>query len=214
MQLAAYLEQAPILIKNVPRPLDDLDSLLATPSMWDLDAILPDQVENSSDRSGTRGQTAFASGESTAPAAPNEKQLARRQHRVRTGEDRKLAMSREVQKRFRQRQKVSKISEKREELAITHNTREVLYCVHTIQARKASIEAELDATKAELQELRFRQQQLESRNVLLERVAEIKNADTDILSAQASTIDGQVILQHRLQLSVNSNDIVILVHIL
>ncbi len=78
-----------------------------------------------------------------------------------------------------------------------------------IQARKASIEAELDATKVELQELRFRQQQLESRNVLLERVAEINNADTDILSAQASIIDDQFMLQPRLQLSVESNDIVI-----
>ena len=65
--------------------------------------------------------------------------------------------------------------------------------MHTIQARKASIEAELDATKAELQELRFRQQQLESRNVLLERVAEINNADTDTLSAQASIIDDQFV---------------------
>ena len=63
--------------------------------------------------------------------------------------------------------------------------------MHTIQARKASIEAELGATKAELQELRFREQQLESRNVLLERVAEINNADTDTLSAQASIIDDQ-----------------------
>jgi len=81
--------------------------------------------------------------------------------------------------------------------------------VHTIQARKASIESELDATKAELQELRFRQQQLESRNVLLERVAEINNADNDTLSAQVSITDDQFMLQHRLQLSVDSNDIVI-----
>ncbi len=81
--------------------------------------------------------------------------------------------------------------------------------MHTIQARKASIESELDATKAELQELRFRQQQLESRNVLLERVAEINNADNDTLSAQVSITDDQFMLQHRLQLSVDSNDIVI-----
>jgi len=81
--------------------------------------------------------------------------------------------------------------------------------VHTIQARKASIESELDATKAELQALRFRQQQLESRNVLLERVAEINNADNDTLSAQVSITDDQFMLQHRLQLSVDSNDIVI-----
>ncbi|KAL0038464.1 hypothetical protein WJX77_007311 [Trebouxia sp. C0004] len=155
MQLAAIVEQAPSLTKPIPEPLDDLDSLLASPSMWDMDAMLPDQVEKSSDRSETRAQTALASGESNALAAPNEKQVAR-QHRVGAGEDRKLATSREVQKRFRQRQK----------------------------ARKASIEAELDATKAELHELRFRQQQLESRNVLLERVAEINNADTDILSDQ------------------------------
>ncbi|KAL0021049.1 hypothetical protein WJX79_001918 [Trebouxia sp. C0005] len=113
-------------------------------------------MEKSSDGSGTRTQTALASGESNDPAAPDAKALAKRRHRVGAGEERKLAMSREVQKRFRQRQK----------------------------ARKASIEAELDATKAELQELRFRQQQLESRNVLLERVAEINNADTDMLSAQ------------------------------
>ncbi|KAL0052652.1 hypothetical protein WJX82_005331 [Trebouxia sp. C0006] len=156
MQLAAYLEQAPSLIKSVPEPLDALDSLLASPSMWELDAMLPDQLENSSDRSGARAQTAFASGESAAPAAPNNKQFARSQYRVDAGEDRKLAMSREVQKRFRQRQK----------------------------ARKASIETELDATKADLQELRFRQQQLESRNVLLERVAKINNADNVTLSAQ------------------------------
>ena len=130
MQLAAYLERAPSLIRNVPKPLDDLDSLLASPSMWDLDAILPDQVETSSDRSadpaGARAQTAFASGESTAPAAPKIAQLARRQHRVGVGEDRKLAMSREVQKRFRQRQKVSKMNEKCEKLAITHETHEML----------------------------------------------------------------------------------------
>ncbi len=126
MQLAAYLEQAPSLIKSVSEPLDDLDSLLASPSMWDMDAILPDQVENSLDGSGTRAQTALASGESNAPAVPNENQLERRQHRVGAGEDRKLAMSREVQKRFRQRQKVSKLSQKREELAITHKTREML----------------------------------------------------------------------------------------
>ncbi len=81
--------------------------------------------------------------------------------------------------------------------------------MHTIQARKASIESELDATKAELQALRFRQQQLESRNVLLERVAEINNADNDTLSAQVSITDDQFMLQHRLQLSVDSNDIVI-----
>ena len=78
-----------------------------------------------------------------------------------------------------------------------------------LQARKASIESELDATKAELQELRFRQQQLESRNVLLERVAEINNADNDTLSAQVSITDDQFMLQHRLQLSVDSNDIVV-----
>ena len=79
-----------------------------------------------------------------------------------------------------------------------------------LQARKASIETELDATKAELQELRFRQQQLESRNVLLERVAKINNADNVTLSAQASIIDDHFIsLRHRLQLSVDSNDIVI-----
>ena len=126
MQLAAYLEQAPSLIKSVPEPLDALDSLLASPSMWGLDAMLPDQLENSSDRSGARAQTAFASDESAAPAAPNNKQFARSQYRVDAGEDRKLAMSREVQKRFRQRQKVSKLSEKREELAITHKTREIL----------------------------------------------------------------------------------------
>lgn len=81
--------------------------------------------------------------------------------------------------------------------------------MQTVQARKASNEAELDATKAELQELRFRQQQLESRNVLLERVAEINNADTDALSAQASIIDDHFMLRHRLQLSVDSNDIVV-----
>lgn len=156
MQLAAYLEQAPSLIKTVLEPLNHLDSLLASPGMWDMDAILPDQVEKFSDGFDTHAQTGLASVESNAPAAPNEKQLARRQHRVGAGEDRKLAMSRGVQKRFRQRQK----------------------------ARKASIEAELGATKAELQELRFREQQLESRNVLLERVAEINNADTDTLSAQ------------------------------
>ncbi len=78
-----------------------------------------------------------------------------------------------------------------------------------LQARKASIETELDATKAELQELRFRQQQLESRNVLLERVAKINNADNVTLSAQASIIDDHFMLRHRLQLSVDSNDIVI-----
>ena len=81
--------------------------------------------------------------------------------------------------------------------------------MHTIQVRKAIIESELDATKAELQELRFRQQQLESRNVLLERVAEINNADNDTLSAQVSITDDQFMLQHRLQLSVDSNDIVV-----
>lgn len=81
--------------------------------------------------------------------------------------------------------------------------------MQAVQARKASNEAELDATKAELQELRFRQQQLESRNVLLERVAEINNADTDALSAQASIIDDHFMLRHRLQLSVDSNDIVV-----
>ena len=75
-----------------------------------------------------------------------------------------------------------------------------------LQARKASIETELDATKAELQELRFRQQQLESRNVLLERVAEIDNVT---LSAQASIIEDHFTLRHRLHLSVDSNDIVI-----
>lgn len=126
MQLAAYLEQAPSLIKSIPEPVDALDSLLASPSMWDLDAMLPDQLDNSSDRSGARAQTAFASGESAAPAALNDKQLARIQYRMDAGEDRKLVMSREVQKRFRQRQKVSKMSEKREELAITHKAREML----------------------------------------------------------------------------------------
>ena len=128
MQLAAYLEQAPSFIENVPEPLDDLDSLLASPGMWDMDAILPDQVEKSSDGSEIRAQinlqTALASGESNAPAAPNKKQLARRQHRVSAEEDRKLAMSREVQKRFRHRQKVSINSQKREELAVTHKARE------------------------------------------------------------------------------------------
>ncbi len=86
--------------------------------------------------------------------------------------------------------------------------------MHIIQARKASIEAELDAIKAEVQELRFIQQQLESRNVLLERVAEINNANNDTLSAQASIIDDQFMLQHRLQLSIDSNDIVIAVRTL
>lgn len=208
MQLAAYLEQAPSLVKNVPEPLDDLDSLLASPSMWDMNAILPDQMEKSSDGSGTRTQTALASGESNDPAAPDAKALAKRRHRVGAGEERKLAMSREVQKRFRQRQKVSKMSQKREKL-ITRYVKCWLHCVHTIQARKASIEAELDATKAELQELRFRQQQLESRNVLLERVAEINNADTDMLSAQASIVADNLMSQRELQWSVGSHDIIL-----
>lgn len=131
MQLAAYFEQVPSLIKSVPEPVDALDSLLASPSMWDLDSMLPDHLENSSDRSadrsasgpaGARAQSTFASGERAAFAALNDKQLARRQY-VNAGGDRKLAMSREVQKRFRQRQKVSKMSEA---LASTHKTREML----------------------------------------------------------------------------------------
>lgn len=55
----------------------------------------------------------------------------------------KLIKNREAQKRFRQRHK----------------------------ARSHDVEAQLAATTAELEELRFKQQQLEARNVLLEKIS-------------------------------------------
>ncbi len=108
MQLAGYLEQVPSWneMATAADPLEDLDTLLASPSMWEFGSMLQEQVENASDHPSV--PPALTSSESAAPTASSDKPLTRQQQRGDAREDRKLAMSREVQKRFRQRQKVNK----------------------------------------------------------------------------------------------------------
>ncbi|DBA98829.1 hypothetical protein WJX77_006737 [Trebouxia sp. C0004] len=124
-------------------PISDLASLWDTPSeLWNLAANsgLPAQGQTTDPLALQLGSV----GSGTAnflddlPAVIQPK-------RTNSKEDRKLAVSREAQKRFRQRQK----------------------------AKQRNIETELSETKTELEQIKLRQQELEARNRLLEKVAEL-----------------------------------------
>ncbi|DBB02790.1 TPA: hypothetical protein ACH3X1_013622 [Trebouxia sp. C0004] len=128
------------------KPINDLASLWDTPpELWNLAANpdLPVQGQTTDPLAVQLGSV----GSGTAnflddlPAVVQPK-------RANSKEDRKLAVSREAQKRFRQRQK----------------------------AKQRNIETELSETKTELEQIKLRQQELEARNRLLEKVAELSKA--------------------------------------
>ncbi|DBB15330.1 TPA: hypothetical protein ACH3X3_003578 [Trebouxia sp. C0006] len=127
-------------------PTSDLESLWDTPiELWNLAANsgLPAQGQTTDPLAVQLGSV----GSGTANFLDDLPTVVQPK-RANSKEDRKLAVSREAQKRFRQRQK----------------------------AKQRNIETELSETKTELEQIKLRQQELEARNRLLEKVAEISKA--------------------------------------
>ncbi|KAL3136011.1 hypothetical protein ABBQ32_007048 [Trebouxia sp. C0010 RCD-2024] len=147
MQLAQPTDPLPWNIAPADA-LEDLSSLWDTPTeLWNLAANMPPPAGGQTGDPGVIPLGSVGSGTANflddlpavvQPKRPNSK------------EDRKLAVSREAQKRFRQRQK----------------------------AKQRNIETELNDTKAELQEIKLRQQELEERNRLLEKVADLSKSNS------------------------------------
>ena len=87
---------------------------------------------------------------------------------------RALDKSREAQKRFRQRQKVCTVELR------CFSAREAVRGVSLLaQARLDTIQSQLDETTKQLRDLRVQQQQLQTRNILLEKIAQLSKEQTN-----------------------------------
>ena len=99
MQLAASLDEIPSLPGETPDFLNDLDSLLASPSAWDAGPSSAGQLDLPADPFPTTQTSDAPTSESPVTDPASNAQGVAQQHRHMSKDDRKLAMSREVQKR-------------------------------------------------------------------------------------------------------------------
>ena len=106
MDLNAGQQDPPSYAEGSSDPLDDLDALLTDPSAWDAEPLTESQLDLPVNA--PLDLAAPTSGESPSPRPDSGPGTGHPGQASKA--DRKLAMSREVQKRFRQRQKVTIIS--------------------------------------------------------------------------------------------------------
>ena len=167
MDLASCLAESPgrpvgnhcqLDTQRLPEPfqLDDLDALLAVPADW---IVEPLPVDLRVPASCSGGST-----ESELPTQQNKPEAERR-----------LAVARASQKRFRERHKVH--------LCTASACSQMWSSAETIpgpfQAKQKHTEADLAATKAELAVLQLSAKHLQARVALLERGATLSQADVN-----------------------------------
>ena len=104
MQPASALEDIPILNEDESLHLDDLDALLGSPIDWGVEPLESTQLQHPLERN---APTPAPNSSGQSGGSNDHGQDTGQQRRV-TKDDRRLAVGRETQKRFRLRQKLSR----------------------------------------------------------------------------------------------------------
>lgn len=147
--------------------LDDLDRLLSNSADFTDFVTAPTFSSVYSQPKGLQGENNAGRRGTLRPDDTPDTTLQGRKQRA-------LDKSREAQKRFRQRQKVGVWLLKLLECEIQ------AFCPTDLrlQARLDTIQLQLDETTKQLRDLRLQQQQLQTRNILLEKIAQLSKEQT------------------------------------